>query len=242
MQQRTLGLLAAGLLAGALVLGGAGVALAQRVPASAGAGGFTTPAVATTTGMMGGSGGTMGGSGTMMGGSSGMMGSMMGGGIGGPVQSASPSDVWAQSAQAAADATVDRQANTVTYHGTQVQIVAVASPDTGPDMTWNVDGLVNPTVVVPQGAAVTVAFYNADAGTWHGWELTTATPPFTAMPMMQGSVAFPGAFAMPVAGATAQSWSGRTLHFSAAEAGTFFYLCPVPKHAEQGMYGEFVVQ
>ncbi|MHB1087594.1 MAG: sulfocyanin-like copper-binding protein [Acidimicrobiales bacterium] len=25
-------------------------------------------------------------------------------------------------------------------------------------------------------------------------------------------------------------------------AGTYYYLCPVPGHAQQGMYGKFVVQ
>lgn len=171
------------------------------------------------------------------------MGNVMGGtmSMGGSIQSASPSTVWAQSNQAAASSTIDHQANTVTYHGAQVGIVAVASPASGPDMTWNVDGLVNPTVVVPKGANVTVAFFNADADTTHGWDLGTAAPPYSTMPMMAGSVAFPGAFAMPVAGATEQLWSGRTLHFTASKAGAYYYLCPVPGHAAQGMYGKFVV-
>lgn len=232
MRQRTLGWLAAGVLAAALALGGVSLALARRVPGTAAAT-YAAP------GMVGGSGGMTG---SMMGASGGMTGSMMGGSVGGPIQSASPLDVWAQSKQAAASAAIDRQANTVTYQGTQIQIVAVASPDTGPDMTWNVDGLVNPTVVIPQGAQAAVAFFNADAGTMHGWELTTAAPPYPAMPMMEESVAFSGAFAMPVAGATGQTWSGRTLHFTAATAGTFYYLCPVPTHAERGMYGKLVVE
>ena len=166
----------------------------------------------------------------------------MGSQMGGPIQSTSPSAAGALSQQAAATATIDRQTNTITYHGAQVQIVALASPDTGPDMTWNVDGLVNPTIVIPKGAAVTVDFFNADTGTPHGWELTATPPPYQYMAMMYAGVALPGAFAMPVGGATAQTWFGRTVQFAAADAGTFYYLCPVPGHAAQGMFGKLVIQ
>ena len=186
------------------------------------------------------------GPGSMMGGFGGGMmggaGGMMGGQTGGPVQSTSPSAARALSQQAAATATIDRQTNTITYHGAQVQIVALASPDTGPDMTWNVDGLVNPTIVIPKGAAVTVDFFNADTGTMHGWELTATPPPYQSMAMMYAAVALPGAFTMPVAPPTAQTWFGRTVQFTIPNPGTFYYICPVPGHAQKGMYGQLIVR
>ncbi|MCL4545012.1 MAG: plastocyanin/azurin family copper-binding protein [Chloroflexi bacterium] len=167
---------------------------------------------------------------------------MMGGGIGGAVTTSSPAAARALAQQLAAGADINRQTNTVTYRAAALELVALASPDGQKDMTWNVDGLVNPTVVVPKGAQVTVHFFDADTGTPHGWELTSTPPPYPSMVMMDAQVAFPGAFAMPVRGATAQQWSGRTLQFTVTTAGTFYYLCPVPGHARQGMYGTLIVQ
>lgn len=109
-------------------------------------------------------------------------------------------------------------------------------------MTWTVDGLVNPTVVLPTGAHVTVHLFNADDGTIHGWELTTTPPPYSFMAMMDAPVAFSGAVAMPVPGATAQRWVGRTVQFTASRAGAYYYICPVPSHAQKGMRGTLVVR
>src|SRR5438876_11690834 len=107
-----------------------------------------------------------------------------------PALATSPAAARRLSQHVAATATIDRRTNTITYHTRQVELVALASPDSGPDMTWNVDGLVNPTVVIPIGAHVTVHFFDADSGTIHGWELTTAPPPYPYMAMMDAPVAF----------------------------------------------------
>lgn len=153
-----------------------------------------------------------------------------------------PAAARALSQQAAATAAIDPRTNTIAYHGSAVTLVAIASPGGGPDMTWNVDGLVNPTVVIPRGAQVTMDVLDGDAGTMHGWELTTARPPYPAMVMMTAPIAFSGAFAMPVAGATTSHWHGRVVHFTAARSGTYFYLCPVPGHARSGMHGTLIVR
>ncbi len=184
-------------------------------------------------GMMESGGIAMMGSGAMMGSSS---------ATGGPVRSATPVTVRTLSTRLAATASIDRQTNTVVYGTKRVLLVALASPEGGPDMTWNIDGLVNPTVVIPQGARVTVDFFNADADHEHGWELTRQPPPYQYMTMMYAAVAQSGAFAMPVGEATSSRWFGRTLHFTASTSGTFYYLCPVPGHAQKGMYGRLVVR
>ena len=108
-------------------------------------------------------------------------------------------------------------------------------------MTWSIAGLVNPTVVVPRGARVTVHVFNADGDTLHGWELTTTPPPYADKAMMDIALARPDAFAMPMSHATAQRWLGRTVRFTVAHAGTYYYLCPVMSHAHQGMYGRLMV-
>lgn len=170
------------------------------------------------------------------------MGGTQGAMMGQDVSTTTPAAARALSRQAAATASVDPRTNTVVYHGSDVTLVALASPEGGPDMTWNIDGRVNPTVVIPRGAQVTVDFFDGDAGTMHGWELTTAHPPYPTMAMMAGSIAFPGAFAMPVPGANSTHWFGRAVHFTASQTGTYFYLCPVPGHAARGMYGTLLVR
>lgn len=180
-----------------------------------------------------------GGGGSDMMGSGGMMGSSSP--MGGAAQSATPATIRVMVSRLAAAAIIDRRTNTIIYRTQRVHLVALASPDGGPDMTWNIDGLVNPTVVIPRGAHVTVEFFNSDKGTWHGWELTTAPPPYSIMAMMSAPFPSPGAFAMPVPGATTSRWYGRTIHFTAAQAGAYFYLCPVPGHAARGMYGKLIV-
>ena len=42
--------------------------------------------------------------------------------------------------------------------------------------------------------------------------------------------------------ALSHRWFGRTVHFIAVRAGTYYYLCQVPGHAQMGMYGELVVR
>jgi len=178
-------------------------------------------------GMMGGSAGGSGGSGS----------SMMGG---------SPSVTSASALSRlviglAAGTSVATAANRVTYHTSQVDLVMVGAPPGRSGMYWQADGLVNPTIVIPAGSSVTVNFADGDPGTIHGWELTTAGPPFPVMAMMAGQVAAPGAFAMPVSPPSGSNWYGRTLHFAAPPAGTYHYICPVPGHAASGMWGTLVV-
>lgn len=186
-------------------------------------------------GMMGGSGGGM-----MDGSGNGMMNGM--GDMGGPVRSLSPQAVRALSRRAAVQVLVDRKADALAYRGNEVELVVLASPEGGPDMRWNIDGLVNPIVVIPRGAHVVVDFFNADTDHPHGWELTSTAPPYDYMAMMYAAVAIHGAFAMPVQRATAHRWPGRTSRFTAQHPGAYFYLCPVPGHAEKGMYGKLVIR
>jgi rusticyanin len=162
--------------------------------------------------------------------------------MGVPVRATSPAAARALSQRVATTGTIDRRANTITYQTRRVELVALASPDSGPDMTWTVDGLVNPTVVIPTDAEVTVHFFNADNGTIHGWELTNTPPPYPYMAMMDAPVALPGAFAMPVSGATDQRWFGRTAQFTATNARAYYYICPVPGQAQKRMHSTLVVR
>lgn len=74
-------------------------------------------------------------------------------------------------------AKVDPKDNTVRYEGASVTLVALASPERKPDMTWEVDGLVNPTIVVRPGTRVNVILVNADNDTIHAYELSPRLTP-----------------------------------------------------------------
>ncbi len=239
--------LAAALSAGvafAVSPGAGGVAAARVTSASTSSGGAGAWGYTGGGAMMGGVsggngangvGGMMGGTGTMGGPAGGS--SMMDGG--GAVSAGGLSSLVSQGEQGA---TVDTAANTVTYAGRSVSLVALASPDGKPNMTWEIDGLVNPTVSVAPGARVTVVLVNTDWGYMHGFELTTTQPPYPEMAMAGVADNF---FLMPIPPRTEKdtataSYYTRTASFTAA-AGTYHYLCPVPGHAAAGMFGTLVV-
>lgn len=189
------------------------------------------------------------GGGRSMGGGSGMMGS--GGAMMGPgsdVPSGAPggllpaSEMLALAAQAARSTT--RRGQTLSYRSDQVTLVVLAAPGNRPGMYWQIDGLdgpQGPAVSVPAGATVTVDFANGDPGHAHGFELIRAAPPYSRMAMMAGPVAAAGAFIMPVPQPQGTLWYAATAAFHAPPPGTYYIICPVPGHAQQGMWATFIV-
>ena len=91
-----------------------------------------------------------------------------------------------------AGATVDRFTNTVTFTGSNIHLDVVASPPGGPDETFRAAGMVNPTIVVAQGAQLTLTIVNADSDTAHGLVVGTKGAADTYMPMMTARPAFSG--------------------------------------------------
>ncbi len=184
-------------------------------------------------GMMGGGvGGMMGGGATMMGGTGSANGSTR----------ISAASVAALVRQGETGARIDRAADTITYRGRTALVVALASPHGAPNMTWEIDGLVNPTIRIPAGTRVTVDLVNTDWGYWHGFELTPTPPPYPDMAMMGIANQF---LLMPLPERTTQNlataqYATRSGRFTATR-GTYYYLCPVPGHAQQGMYGKLVI-
>ncbi len=189
--------------------------------------------------------GSLGGATGMMGDGAtayGAMGSSMtgaGAASGGAITNASLAALVSRGEQGAS---IDPRANTVTYLGQTVTLVALASPHGEPNMTWEIDGLVNPTVTVAPGAQVTVMLVNTDWGYMHGFELTTTPPPYPEMAMAGVADTF---FLMPLPPRTTKDtatarYHTRSASFTAA-AGTYHYLCPVPGHAAAGMFGTLVV-
>jgi rusticyanin len=138
-----------------------------------------------------------------------------------------------------AGATIDRATSTVTFTASDVELVVLAAPSDGPDETFRIAGLTNPTIVVPPGARVALELINADGGMPHNWLLTTAEPPFGPMSMMMTPVG--GAATGTLPEATASSMLATSITFVAPASGRYTYLCSVPGHAEKGMYGRLIV-
>ena len=134
---------------------------------------------------------------------------------------------------------VDDCAGRLTFTTQAVSFVVEAVPPNNPDMTFRIAGLIDPTVVVPLGARVTVEFINADSDQAHGWVITGGQPPFAFR--AAAPPALPGASAAVIGDPTAAGHGARTVTFTASTAGTYQYLCPMPGHAQMGMHGTFIV-
>ena len=119
--------------------------------------------------------------------------------------------------------------------------MAVASPAGGPDETFRIAGLVNPALIVPAGAQVSIQVINADPDTAHGLVITASQGRSSPMPMMTSRPAFPGSALWFLGNPTTAGMHTATLTFTATTPGTYQYLCPVPGHAQQGMTGTFTV-
>jgi len=158
-----------------------------------------------------------------------------------PGPQVSPAQVTALGSQAPAGARIDRAANTITFTTGSVRLAAVASPAGGPEETFRIAGLVNPTIIVPAGARVSVQVINADPDTAHGLVITASGGRPSWMPMMTSRPAFAGSALWFLGNPTAAGMHAGTLTFTATTPGTYHYLCPVPGHAQKGMTGAFTV-
>jgi rusticyanin len=143
--------------------------------------------------------------------------------------------------QVPAGASVDRAANRLTFTTSSVSLAVVASPPGGPDETFRIAGLVNPTIVVPQGAHVSFQLVNADPDTAHGLVISASGAGSAWMPMMSAPPAFPGAALWFLGNPTSAGLHTGTLSFTVGASGSYQYLCPVPRHAQKGMAGALVV-
>jgi rusticyanin len=141
-----------------------------------------------------------------------------------------------------AGATVDRGTNRITFEGSPVHLTVVASPPRNPDETFRAAGLVNPTIVLPREAQVTLVVVNADPDTAHGLVVTSTGAASYYVPMMTTPDAFSGAAVWFLGNPTSAGMHEGSMTFTASTPGTYQYLCPVPGHAQKGMVGSFVVE
>ncbi|WP_156125886.1 hypothetical protein [Paraburkholderia kururiensis] len=143
---------------------------------------------------------------------------------------------------------VDVKTNTITYDTPEVTIDMIAVQPGHDDQTFEVGGLTNPTLIVPVKAVVHLNLVNMDFGAQmeHGLILAAAPPPYPYMAMMATG---PGlAQVMPLLPWRSKkalkqaTYAELSTTFIAGEAGTYWYVCPTPQHAQEGMFGKFVVR
>jgi rusticyanin len=153
----------------------------------------------------------------------------------------SPQQASQLGSQVPAGATINRAANTITFTASSIHLTVVASPTGGPDETFRIAGMVNPTLTIPAGSHVSIQVVNADPGTAHGLVITASNPRSSWMPMMTAAPSFGGSALWFLGNPTAAGMHTGTLAFTASTAGTYHYLCPVPGHAQKGMTGTLIV-
>jgi rusticyanin len=138
-------------------------------------------------------------------------------------------------------AAVNATHHRITFSGKTAHLVVLASPSGGPEMTFRIAGLVNPTIEVQKGAQVSIEVVNADSDTAHGLVISTTRSASSRMPMMTAARAFDGSTLWFLGDPTSAGMHAGTLRFTAATPGIYQYLCPVPGHAQMGMVGTFAV-
>lgn len=158
----------------------------------------------------------------------------------GPGSRVSAADAARLGAAVPAGATVDTSTNRLTFNTHDVHFAIVAN-GAAAVQGFTIAGLVNPTVVVPQGATVAIQLINADADSAHGLVISSATTTPSAMPMMTSRPAFSGSAMWFLGAATSAGMHDGTVTFTAGQPGTYAYLDPVPLQAERGMVGSLLV-
>lgn len=142
---------------------------------------------------------------------------------------------------------VDRAHTTVTFTGSHVVLSMAAVQPSYPDTTFEISGLVDPTIVIPSGSTVTLSLVNMDYGANmnHGVEITPVAPPYPVLGMMGG---MPDAVAVlpilpPRSAQELQSsrFAATTTTFRAPPPGVYYYICQYYDHASKGMYGKLIV-
>jgi rusticyanin len=153
----------------------------------------------------------------------------------------SPAQAATLGRQIPAGATVSRAQHTITFSGTTVRLVILASPAGGPDETFRMAGMTNPDITVKAGARVSIEVINADPETAQGLVITASGARSSWLPMLTASPAFAGSAVWFLGNPTSAGMHAATLSFTAITPGTYRYLCPVPGHAQDGMTGTFSV-
>ena len=108
--------------------------------------------------------------------------------------------------------------------------------------TFVIDGLIDPTLVLQKGSTVHITFVNLDSSAYHNIIITSTGPPYQYMPMSaMGGLVSMMSFVQHANYQLGQAYE-YSYNASFSSAGTFWYLCMYPGHAQMGMYGKIIVE
>lgn len=174
-------------------------------------------------------------------------------------------------------ATVFRSNDTIVYGGSQITIYAAGMmpedainltgmnpPTYATDDVFVISGLIDPTLVIPSGAHVSLVFANLDDDMYHNIVATSLAPPYPNIAMqgmmlsnnsnwyggMYGGMMGGGyntVYAMMMPVLSPADYSHGTAYYYGTSwslnsyGGSYWYICTYPGHAESGMYGKIIV-
>lgn len=128
-----------------------------------------------------------------------------------------------------------RDKSTLTFTGNNIHLVVITGPED--DMlSYRIQGIRNPTLVVPSGATIKILFVNVDADMKHDLRFGHVAGAFMANPDIKETAG--SAKLSPVADATLQA---EEIVIKANEDGVYKYFCSVGSHAKGGMWGNIAV-
>lgn len=136
-------------------------------------------------------------------------------------------------------ADVYKARNEIVFNTTSIYFAVLATPFRAPTGFFLIAGLVDPTLVVPKGATITLTLINTDRTRARGWLLRAAFPHL--LPSANPKPAFPGAFAFPLRPSSALRLQAEIINFRAVGSGAFQYLSPANGPAPIGIGGAFRV-
>lgn len=123
----------------------------------------------------------------------------------------------------------------LSYSAATIRLVVRTGPED--DMlSYRIQGVRNPTLVVPKGAVLRVLFVNTDEDMPHDIHFGAIKPPFPIAPGMEGAV---GSAKLPPL--AKGKYAADELSIQAASVGSFTYYCSVRGHAKGGMFGTIAV-
>lgn len=127
--------------------------------------------------------------------------------------------------------TISADKKTLTFQQKTVRIVAHSGP-ANDMLSYRIDGLKSPTLVVPAGATVKALFINTDDDMTHNLRFGSQhTGPGLSV----------GTPDLPHKTVAAYHAADVTLRIP-ARPGTYYYFCTIPGHAQGGMFGTLIVR
>lgn len=134
---------------------------------------------------------------------------------------------------------VSADKKSLTFVQKTIRLVTVTGPDS--DMlSYRIDRLRNPTLIVPRNATLKMLFINADGDMFHNIRFGAwrAAYPTTADSLLKTSVGTPP---LPHGTETLHHAEELTLRVP-SKPGKYAYFCTVRGHAPGGMYGTLIVR